>query len=87
VGITLRFKAESWVEVRDANGERLIYQLQGAGSSRAVRGTPPFRLFLGYADGVQIEVDGQPLVRPADRRLGNTARFQIPLAPDGPVGR
>lgn len=77
--IAMRFAADSWVEVRDAEGARLVYQLQAEGTSRSVSGTPPFRLFLGFADGVEIEVDGKPLSIPADRRLGNTARFQIPL--------
>jgi len=84
--IAMRFAADSWVEVRDAEGARLVYQLQSEGTTRSVSGTPPFRLFLGFADGVEIEVDGQPLSIPADRRLGNTARFQIPLDA-GDVGR
>lgn len=83
IRLAMRFSADSWVEVRDADGDRLIYQLQRAGSERSVTGTPPFRLFLGFADGVTIEVDGQPLTIPANRRLGNTARFQIPLEPGG----
>lgn len=81
--IAMRFTADSWVEVRDADGARLVYQLQREGTARSVSGTPPFRLFLGFADGVEIEVDGQPLSIPAERRLGNTARFEIPLEADG----
>ena len=73
-------------ELWNAEGDRLIYQLQRQGTSRSVSGTPPFRLFLGFADGVEIEVDGQPLTIPVERRLGNTARFQIPLTTDD-VGR
>ncbi len=58
---------------------RLIYQLGRQGDRRTIAGEPPLRVFLGYVDGVSIAVDGTPLQIPAERRLGNTARFTIPL--------
>jgi len=79
VRVELVFSADSWVEVRDPRGRRLIYQLGRQGDRRTIAGEPPLRAFLGFVDGVSITVDGTPLQIPAERRLGNTARFTIPL--------
>ena len=78
VELVLRFSADSWVEVRDASGDRIVYQLGRTGQQRAVRGTPPFDIFLGFADGVSIEFDGEAISIPAGARLGRTARFRLP---------
>jgi cytoskeleton protein RodZ len=79
VELVLRFSADSWVEVRDASGDRLLYQLGRTGQQRAVRGDPPFDIFLGFADGVSIEFDGEAISIPAGARLGRTARFRLPV--------
>ncbi len=79
VELVLRFSADSWVEVRDAGGDRILYQLGRTGQQRAVRGTPPFDIFLGFADGVSIEFDGEAISIPAGARLGRTARFRLPV--------
>ena len=79
VRVEMVFSADSWVEVRDPRGQRLIYQLGRQGDRRRIAGEPPLRVFLGFVDGVTIVVDGEPFQVPADRRLGNTARFTIPL--------
>ena len=78
VQLVLRFVADSWVEVRDANGSRLVYQLGRAGAERTVRGVPPFDIFIGFADGVTLEMDGEPVAIPPVSRLGRTARFRLP---------
>jgi len=80
VTVDLEFNDDSWVEVRDPAGKRLIYRLGRAGERRSIEGRPPLRVFLGNADGVSIVIDNEPFSIPADRRLGNTARFVI--APD-----
>ena len=77
--VEMVFSADSWVEVRDPRGQRLIYQLGRQGDRRRVAGEPPLRVFLGFVDGVSIVVDGESFQVPAERRLGNTARFTIPL--------
>jgi cytoskeleton protein RodZ len=76
--LVLRFTADSWVEVKDANGSRLVYQLGRAGRQRSVTGTPPFDIFLGFADGVSVELNGETIVIPPAARLGRTARFRLP---------
>jgi cytoskeleton protein RodZ len=78
-GANLRFEflSDSWVEVRDGNGDRLVYQLGRAGAQRSVNGLPPFDIFLGFADGVAVEMNSQPVVVPSASRLGRTARFYL----------
>lgn len=75
-GDTLRlvFQDRSWVEVRDATGERLMYRLATAGETRTVQGQAPFRLVLGNAPAVQVELNGSP-VDVAVHTQGRTARF------------
>ncbi len=76
--LVFRFTADSWVEVRDSKGSRLVYQLGRAGRQRSVTGTPPFDIFLGFADGVSVELNGEAVVIPPSARLGRTARFRLP---------
>lgn len=74
--LAIVFRDDSWVEVTDARGERLIYRLAKAGMSHTVTGAAPFEVQLGYAPGVEIFYNGVPydLSRYAGRR---SARFRI----------
>lgn len=58
--LVLRFTADSWVEIRDADGRRLMFDLGRAGQSRTLEGRPPFSVLLGYAPGVEIEYNEMP---------------------------
>jgi cytoskeleton protein RodZ len=75
--LTFRFNNESWVEAYDAQGTRLIYEMGTAGSQRTLTGEPPMEIFLGFADGVEILVDGEPFALQNARRRGNTAQITI----------
>jgi cytoskeleton protein RodZ len=77
LAVEFAFSADSWIDVRDARGERLVYELGRSGSTRSVRGEPPLTVFLGYADGVAVRVEGTPWPVPARMRRGNTARFTL----------
>lgn len=57
--LTLVFAEDSWVEVKDARDERLVYRLAKAGSTRSVTGVAPFVVQLGYAPGVSIMYNGE----------------------------
>lgn len=53
-------RADSWVEVRDGNGERLMYDVLAAGEQREFADAEgPFSLVLGQPDGVEIEYQGE----------------------------
>ncbi len=78
-GLTVQFAftADSWIDVRDAGGTRLAYELGRSGTTRTVRGEPPLTVFLGYADGVEVRVEGRLWQVPGRVRRGNTARFTL----------
>lgn len=75
--VRLDFNADSWVEVYDAAGEPLLYELGQAGSSKTLRGQPPLRVFLGNAPGVEVRVNGRPYDHQAQRRSDDTVRFTL----------
>jgi cytoskeleton protein RodZ len=75
--VTLRFSADSWVEVYDANGQKLFYDVGTAASSRTVSGTPPFRVHVANAPGVSLDVNGKPATVPANAVKGDQAQFVI----------
>jgi cytoskeletal protein RodZ len=75
--IDLIFVGDSWVEVTDADGQRLVFGLMRAGRTDSVLGMPPVEVLLGSADAVRLEVNGRPLdIAPGDVR-GGVARLTI----------
>jgi cytoskeleton protein RodZ len=75
--LTLKFANDSWVEVYDANGQRLFYDIGAAKSSHTVSGTPPLRVILGNAPGVSLNVNGKPVKVPASAVQQDSAQFTI----------
>lgn len=72
--IRLTFDRESWVEIRDGQGDKIFSQLNPAGTQQIVRGAPPFSLVIGNAAGVRIayndrDVDLAPHIRVEVARL------------------
>lgn len=74
--LVLRFAEDSWVEIRDGDGKRVLHGLMQANETRTVRGKPPFRLVLGNATGVSVEFNGQPFDT-SPFRTGRVARFTL----------
>ena len=54
VQIHLVFEDESWVEIKDGSGVTIYSRLNGAGTERVVKGTPPFSVVVGIALGVKV---------------------------------
>ncbi len=77
VELQLNFSADSWVELYDAGGQRVFFDLGAANSVRSFRVLAPLRVFLGFADGVELELDGRAVTLPAEVRHGNVARFTV----------
>ena len=75
--LRLVLSSESWVEVYDARGERLFYDVASAGSVQSIEGRPPLRVVLGNAAAVSVQVDGQTREIPADAADGEGARFVV----------
>lgn len=57
--LRLRFHAESWVEVRDAQGTVLFSRLNTRGSEAEVAGRPPLSVVVGNAPEVDATYEGR----------------------------
>lgn len=58
--IKLIFSADSWVQITDANEQRVFYDLGKEGVTKTLQGVPPFKVMIGYSPGVQVEYNGVP---------------------------
>ncbi len=65
--LSFRFKADCWVEILDGNDEIIFSALQKAEQDLELSGKPPFRITLGYAPGVELSYNGQPVKLNANR--------------------
>jgi cytoskeleton protein RodZ len=66
----------SWVGVTDRDGKELLGRNVVAGSSQSVSGTPPLKLTLGNATGIQVTYNGNPVdIGPHIR--SNVARLSL----------
>jgi len=74
--LELRFSADSWLAVRDADGNRLAWETVKAGSTRQLQGAPPLKVVLGNADAVRISFQGEPF-DPTPFTIGRMARFSV----------
>lgn len=78
--IVVRAKLDSWIQVRDGVGRRLLVtRLLRAGETYQVPNQPSLSLLTGNAGGLEILVDGQPV--PAIGGVG-TVRRDVALEAD-----
>jgi len=75
--LKLNLTNDSWVEIYDARGERLFYDVASAGSVQSVSGRGPLRVVLGNAAGVTVEIDGRAREIPENAIDGEGARFVV----------
>ncbi len=76
--VTLQFSfvEDSWVEVYDAANNRIYFSLERQDTVATVSGIGPLRVFLGYAEGVTLDVNGRPFTIPRGGPA-HTARFSV----------
>lgn len=77
--LRLTFSDDSWVEVYDANENRLFRDLALSGEEHLIEGAAPFRILFGFAPGVTAEFNGERVEHAAYARYG-IARFTLPEA-------
>ena len=77
--LRLTFSDDSWVEVYDANENRLFRDLALSGEEHLIKGVAPFRILFGFAPGVTAEFNGARVEHAAYARYG-IARFTLPEA-------
>ena len=76
--LTLEFSDDCWVEIKDGNGERLVYGIVKANEVRTVSGMLPFSVKLGNAHAAHLKLNGQEV----DKALyipdrGSVSRFSL----------
>lgn len=74
--IRMVFDQESWVEIKDGNGNTIFGQLMSAGSRRSVTGEPPLSVVIGNADGVQLSYQAKVIDLAPHTRV-NVARLTL----------
>ncbi|KAB0548524.1 helix-turn-helix domain-containing protein [Pseudomonas argentinensis] len=74
--VSLKFTADCWVQVTDANGKVIASGLKRAGDSLDARGKAPMELRLGFARGAQVTYNGAA-VDVTPHISGETARLKL----------
>lgn len=75
--LELTFNEQSWTEIFDANNQRVFVGLQAPGTTASVEGTPPFRLTIGNATGVELRYQGDTVNLAQRAGANNVARFTL----------
>ncbi|GDY25646.1 hypothetical protein AHAT_15360 [Agarivorans sp. Toyoura001] len=75
--LTMSFDNECWVEVRDADGKRLVADIKKAGQSLSVSGPAPYSIVLGTNAGVSVKY-GQENIDLSSFKGGKVVRMTIP---------
>ena len=74
--LRLSFSADSWVDVHDAAGRRAFAGNGRANSVRTIAGIAPMRVYLGFASGVQLEINNRAVAIGPQFVAGDAARFE-----------
>jgi cytoskeleton protein RodZ len=74
--LTLAFSDSSWVEIYDAAGQRLLYDIGQPGQARTVTGAPPLTVVIGVVAAVKVQVNDRDIVVPR-RANRDSARFTV----------
>jgi cytoskeleton protein RodZ len=74
--LRLSFSADSWVDVHDYSGQRVFAGRGRANSVKTITGIAPFRVYLGFASGVQLQVNDRAVAIGPQFVSGDVARFE-----------
>jgi cytoskeleton protein RodZ len=74
--LRMSFSADSWVDVRDATGKRVFSGNGRANSVKSLAGEAPLRVYLGFASGVQLEINERTVAIGPQFVNGDVARFE-----------
>jgi len=69
--------ADTWVDIEDASGHRLVRELLRADQELNLTGMAPFAVFLGNGHGVELIYDNETIDITNRIRANNTARLKI----------
>jgi len=75
-GLRVSTSADTWVEILDADGSQLEMDLIRADESRRYDGKPPYRILIGRASAVRMQLEGEEIDL-APHTRGNVARLTL----------
>ncbi|MGR2996297.1 cytoskeleton protein RodZ [Vibrio vulnificus] len=76
--LTMAFRSDCWVQVKDASGKTLISGIRKSGQDLNLTGQAPFNVILGAPEGVTMTFASEP-VDLSRYTAGKVARFTLPL--------
>lgn len=74
--LKLSFTSDSWVDVRDAQGNRTFAGNGAANSVKTIAGEAPMHVYLKAGSGVQLEINGHTVAIGPQFFAGDSARFE-----------
>ena len=74
--LVLRLTADSWIEVHDVYGDKVYVNTGREGQVLSLRGTAPFKVLLGFSEGVSVEFNGEEYDASPFTK-GSIARFNL----------
>ena len=81
----LRLNAQKtvWIDIRNGQGEKLIFRMVNEGENLEINSEPPFYVFIGSLDGVELVYLGEPVDIPP-HTSGLSSRFVVGEYPASP---
>jgi cytoskeleton protein RodZ len=74
--LRLSFSADSRVDIYDFSGKHIFTGNGRANSVTTIAGIAPFRVYLGFASGVQVQVNDRAVAIGPQFVTGDVARFE-----------
>ncbi|NOZ37365.1 MAG: DUF4115 domain-containing protein [Gammaproteobacteria bacterium] len=74
--LRLEYKTDSWTDIRDANGKRLVYRMVEKGNHLELDSSSSYSILLGYSPGVSVSWDNQPF-NISEYTRKNIAYFEV----------
>ena len=75
--LEITINADTWVDIKDATGQKLAYDLLRADHQLVLTGQAPFTVFFGNGHGVEVMFNGEEVDLSSNTRDDNTARLKI----------
>ncbi|MXS85611.1 helix-turn-helix domain-containing protein [Nitrosomonas sp. HPC101] len=72
------FSKDSWVKIKDTNGQVILEKINSRGTEQTLEGEPPLYLVIGNAAGVSLTYNGRKIdLAPYTRGNDDVARFSL----------
>ena len=72
------FSKDSWVKIKDSNGQIILEKINSRGTEQTIEGEPPLYLVIGNAAGVSLTYNGRKVdLAPYTRGNDDVARFSL----------